>query len=145
MKNTINIRAHHLGCIPRFYHGGYDKSFTENMKNICVAIRKNPDIKIKILIGELDDLCMRCPHKHKGKCVQSKKIGKWVVTQDRKVAKFLKLRQNSIHKARDIFNLSMDKINEKTIKSICKDCIFLDNCIKVGVNKSTKRDLNKSN
>lgn len=144
MENTIQIRAHHLGCIPRFYHGGYDKNFAENMKNICATLRKNPNTKIKILVGKLDDLCMKCPHKYKDECIRSEKIGKWVVAQDKKVAKFLKLKPNSIHTAKDVFNLSMDKINGDTIKSVCKNCIYLENCIKVGINNSFRKDLNKN-
>ena len=144
MENTIQIKAHHLGCIPRFYRGGYDKNFAENMKNICATIRKNPNIKIKIFVGKLDDLCKKCPYKYKNRCIQSEKIGKWVVAQDKKVAKFLKLKPNSIHTAKEVFNLAMDKINGNTIKSVCKDCIFLDNCIKVGINNSFRKDLNKN-
>lgn len=144
MENTIQIRAHHLACIPRFYHGGYDKYFAENIKNICAAIRKYPSTKIKILAGKLDDLCMKCPHKYKNRCIQCQEIGKWVISQDKKVAKYLKLKTNSIHKAKEVFNLSMNKINENTIKSVCKDCIFLGNCIKVGINNSFRKDLNKN-
>jgi hypothetical protein len=144
MEKIIQIRAHHLLCIPRFYHGGYDKRFAENMKKICTTIRKDPDIRIKVLVGKTDNLCMRCPHKHKDRCIQSEKIGKWVVLQDMKVAKYLKLKPNSIHTASDVFNLSISKVNGKTIKSICKDCIFLEDCIKVGINNSFRKDLNKN-
>ena len=144
MKNTIQIRAHHLACIPRFYRKGYDKYFAENMKNICATIRKNPSIKIKILVGKLDDLCKKCPHKYNEGCIRSQEIGKWVVAQDKKVAKYLKLKTNSIHTAKEVFNLSMNNINEDTIKSVCKDCIFLGNCIKVGINNSFRKDLNKN-
>ena len=84
------------------------------------------------------------PYKYKNRCIQSEKIGKWVVAQDKKVAKFLKLKPNSIHTAKEVFNLAMDKINGNTIKSVCKDCIFLDNCIKVGINNSFRKDLNKN-
>lgn len=140
----MKIRAHHLACIPRFYHGGYDKRFAKNMKNICIRIRKNPNTKIKVLSGKLDDIYMKCPYKYRNECVQSEKIGKWVITQDKKVAKYLKLKTNSIHTAKEVFNLSMNKINEDTIKSVCKDCIFLDNCIKVGINNSFRKDLNKA-
>jgi len=140
---TIKIRAHHLLCIPRFYRGGYDEKFANNMKDVVQSIRKNPNQKVKIAIGKNDDLCNSCPYWYKDKCVQSKKIGKWVVSQDKKVAKYLNLKPNSIHKAKDVFNLSMDKVNPKTIKSVCKDCIFLENCIKVGINNSFKKDLNK--
>ena len=143
MDKPIEIRAHHLLCIPRFYHSGYDKKFAENMKKICQNIRKNPDTKIKVIVSKLDDLCHECPYKSKGGCIQSKKIGKWVISQDKKVAKYLNLKPNSIHKAKDIFNLAMEKVNPKTIGKVCKNCIFLENCKKVGINNSFKKDLNK--
>ena len=116
----------------------------KNMKNICAGIRKNPNTKIKILVGKIDDLCLQCPYKYKNRCIQSKKIGKWGVAQDKKVANFLKIKPNSIHAAKDIFNLAMDKINDNSIEYMCKGCIFLDNCRKVGINSSFRRELNKT-
>ncbi len=139
----IKIRAHHLLCIPRFYSGGYNKKFADNMKEVCLQIRKNPDTKIKVISGKPDDLCEKCPYLSKNKCIRSEKIGKWVVTQDKKIIKYLKIKPNSVHKAKDIFNLSMDNITSQNIKEICKGCIFLKNCIKVDINKSFQKDLNK--
>lgn len=143
MKMPIKIRAHHLLCIPRFYRGGYDARFAENMKKICQKIRKNPDVNMKILVDKPDDLCKECLHWQVNKCIQSKEIGRWIVPQDKKIVKYLKLKPNSIHIAKDVFNLSIDKINSKNIRKICKGCIFLDNCIKVGINSAFKKDLNK--
>lgn len=143
-EKIIKIRAHHLLCIPRFYRGGYNKKFAKNMKRICLKIRKNPDIKIKVIIGKSDDICHKCPYEYKRRCVQSKEMNKWVLSQDKKVLKHLKLKENSIYKARDIFNLAMDKLNLKNIRKVCKGCIFLDNCIKVGINNSFRKDLNNS-
>jgi len=139
----IKIRTHHLLCIPRFYRGGYDEKFAKNMTKICMQIRKKPDTKIKVIIGKPDDLCNKCPYWYKDKCVQSPEISNWVIHQDKKVLKYLKLKPNSIHKAKDIFNLSMKNVNSKTIKNVCNNCIFLDNCMKVGINKSFQKDLNK--
>lgn len=139
----IKIRAHHLLCIPRFYNGGYNKIFAENMKEVCLQIRKNPNTRIKIIIGKPDSLCDKCPHLFSNKCIQSEKIGKWVVTQDKKIIKYLRIKSNSIHKAKDIFSLSIDNVNSQNIKEICKGCIFLDNCINVKVNKSFQKDLNR--
>ena len=144
MENIIEIRAHHLLCIPRFYRGGYNEEFAKNMKEICQRIRKNPDTKIKVIVGKLDDICHKCPYKHGKGCIQSKEIGKWVITQDKRVIKFLNIKPNSIHKAKDVFNLSMEKLNPKTIDKVCKDCIFLENCKKVGINNSFRKELNKS-
>ena len=144
MKKPIKIRAHHLLCIPRFYHGGYNEMFAKNMKNVVQNIRKNPNQRIKIVIGKNDNLCDSCPYWVKDWCVQSEQIGRWVVNQDKKIAKYLKLKSNSAHKARDIFNYSMKNINSDNLKDICSGCIFLDNCIKVGINNSFKKDLNKN-
>ena len=59
------------------------------MKRIAKSIRKNPNQKVKVVIGKKDDLCDNCPYWYEDKCVQSKQIGKWVVSQDKKVAKYL--------------------------------------------------------
>lgn len=142
MVKMIKIRAHHLLCIPRFYGGGYNKVFGENLKRICFKIRKNPNIKIKV-IKECDDICAKCPYKKDNICKKTPKLNKWIIIKDKKVLKKLKIKENSIHKAKDIFNLSMEKVNNKNIKNICKGCAFLKNCIKVGINKSFKKDLNK--
>lgn len=139
----IKLRAHHLLCIPRFYSGGYDKKFAENMKKVCLEIRENPNIKIKLLVAKPDALCRKCPHLSKNKCIQSPEISKLVVVKDKEVAKYLKLKPNSVHKAKDIFNLSMEKVNDKNMRKICKDCIFLEDCAKVKINKSFQKDLNK--
>lgn len=144
MERLIVIRAHHLACIPRFYSGGYTRDFADNMKEICLHIRKNPKVKIKVIVGELDHLCDKCPHRFEDGCVQSKKIGKWVIAQDKRVVDFLNIEVNSIHEAKDIFNLSLDKIHEETIGSVCEECIFCFNCMKVGVNGAFRKDLNKN-
>jgi hypothetical protein len=139
----IRIRAHHLLCIPRFYNGGYDKRFAENMKGICLMIRENPDVKIKVIVGELDDLCEKCPYEYENRCVQSREIGKWVVSQDEKVAGYLDLKSNSIHVAKEVFNLSINAVNEKNIEFVCEGCIFLENCIRVGINSAFMKDLSR--
>ncbi|MBT4377082.1 DUF1284 domain-containing protein [archaeon] len=143
MKKPIKIRAHHLNCIPKFYHGGYNEKFAKNMKKICLEIRKNPNQKIQVVIGKFDDLCLECPYKSEKDCVQSKRIGKWVVEQDRKVADYLGVKSGEIFSAKEILNLGMEKINFETISDVCKGCIFLGNCKKVGINNAFRKDLNK--
>jgi hypothetical protein len=53
------------------------------------------------------------------------------------------IKENKIYIAKDIFNLSIDKIGSKDVKKICKGCIFLKNCTQVGINKSFIREINK--
>ena len=140
---VIKIRAHHLLCIPRFYSGGYNKKFATNMKKICQTIRKKPETKIKILVGKMDALCDKCPHNQENICRNPEEKDKWVIAEDKKVSKYLKLKPNSVHKAKEAFNLSMKKVKDKSVKSICKHCPFVENCLKVGINNSFRKDLNK--
>ncbi|MCK4496696.1 MAG: DUF1284 domain-containing protein [Candidatus Aenigmarchaeota archaeon] len=142
INNMLKIRAHHLLCIPRFYSGGYNKVFGKNLKRICFKIRKNPNIKIKI-IKKCDDICNKCPHKKDNICKKTPKLNYWILAQDNKVLKKLKLKENSVHNAKDVFNLSIDKVNSENIRSICKGCVFLENCMHIGINNSFKKDLNK--
>ncbi len=136
------IRAHHLLCIPRFYGGGYDKEFGENLKKICFEIRKNPDMKIKVT-NKCDDICAQCPYKKDGICKKTPKFNYWILKHDSRTLKKLKLKEDSIHKAKDVFNLSMDKVNNSNIMEVCKGCVFLKNCIKVGINNSFKKEINR--
>jgi len=85
MQKLIDIRAHHLLCIPRYYSGGYNREFAENMKRICLAIRNDPGIGIRIVSGKPDDLCMKCPHRRGTICKNPKELNKWVVLEDKKL------------------------------------------------------------
>lgn len=139
---ALRIRAHHILCIPRFYGGGYDKVFGENLKRICLVIRKNPDIKIEV-VRKCDDICEKCPHKKNNICKKTPKLNYWIISQDNKVLKKSRLKENSVHMAKDVFNLSMDKIDSEILKDICKGCVFLENCLRVGINKSFRKEINK--
>ena len=143
LRNMRNIRAHHLLCIPRFYGGGYNRSFGRNLKKICFEIRKEPDIKIRV-VRECDDICRKCPHKKGGICRKTPELNRWILAQDNKVLEKLKLKENSVHGARDIFNLSMSRTGPDNTGSICNSCVFLENCIHVGINNSFRRDLTKN-
>jgi uncharacterized protein len=140
MTKLIKIRGHHLLCIPRFYGGGYDKPFGDNMKKICFDIRKNPDVKIKVL-KSCDDLCEKCPYKKDEICKKTPKLNEWVLRQDEKVMRKLKISEGSTHTAKDIFSCSIEKITAENLGEICKGCVFLKNCLKVGINNSFKKDL----
>ena len=143
MAKNIRIRPHHLLCIPRFYGGGYSNGFGLNLKKICLAIRNNSDIKIKI-VRECDDICDKCPYKKENICKKTPKLNKWILRQDDAVLNKLKIKQDSIYTAKNIFNKSIDEVTSDNIAEICKGCVFLRNCIKVGINNSFRKDLNKN-
>jgi hypothetical protein len=143
MKEPIVIRAHHLLCIPRFYRGGYDEEFADNMKKTCLTIRKDPGVRIRVVIGKPDVLCRKCPHRHGDRCMQSGEIERWVMAQDEKVAAHLGLEPGAICKAKDVFSVSMEMVSERAIRPVCEGCIFLDNCIRVGINNSFRKDIQR--
>jgi len=143
MKEPIEIRAHHLLCIPRFYGGGYTKEFGLNLKQICMHIRRNSNTKIKV-VKECDAVCGKCPYKKDYMCKKTPKLDRWILRQDARVLDKLKIKQNSIHKAKNIFNQSMNTITSENIADICKGCVFLRNCQKVGINNAFRKELNKT-
>ena len=141
----LKIRAHHLLCIPRYYSKGYNKEFAKRHKEVCMSIRENPSQKIKIL-RKLDNLCAKCPHKKGNACAKTPDGQNHVMWLDAQVLKRLGIKENSVHVARDIFNLSMDKI--PNVKGICGKCsTYYKSCIggkdHTGINNSFKEDIQK--
>lgn len=143
MKKPMKIRAHHLLCIPRFYGGGYTKEFGSNLKEICMKIRHNPAANIKVII-ECDDICEKCLYKKDDVCKKTPKLNEWILRKDTAVLDKLKIKQNSIHKAKDLFNYAMNTVASKNVAEICKGCVFLRNCLKVGINNAFRKELNKN-
>lgn len=133
----INIRPHHLLCIPRFRRGGYAK---EGFSKICSEIRGKPETKIRI-IKRCDDICQRCPNKNQKIC-KNEEFNKEILFQDNFVLKRLKLKENSTNKVKEIFNLSIKEITNDDIRNICVGCLFFKACLKWGINKSFAKDLN---
>jgi len=138
----LKIRGHHLLCIPRYYHGGYSKAFACRHKKVCMMIRKNPSLKIK-LVERCDDLCSKCPFDIHSVCMKSTRgDNDSVLSLDNIVFKKLGLKKNSIHIAKDIFNKSINKI--KSVKGMCNDCSYYKSCIKNNaINNAFVRDLNR--
>jgi hypothetical protein len=143
MNEPIDIRAHHLLCIPRFYGGGYNKEFGDNMRQVCNHIRGNPLTRIRVVVAHTDVICSKCPHVKGEQCAQTLKIAKWVNIQDRTVAKRLGIKDGTVLPARDVFNLSMDNLETKDVKRICAGCSFIDYCVEKGINGSFCKDINR--
>lgn len=142
----IKLRPHHLVCIPRFFSRcGYNKEYENNFKKICFKIKKNQNLKIKIVKG-CDDICNKCPYKKENICKKRVGINPLILKQDKRVLNALKIRENSIHKARNILNSSINKIKNRDLNKFCKikeGCEFLNLCKKYGFNKSFIKDVNK--
>ena len=108
-----------------------------------MKIRKKPNLKIKVT-SECDAVCEKCPYKKDGICKKTPKLNEWILRQDYKIFSKLKVKKGSVYEAMDIFNRSIENFTSENLREICKWCVFLRNCLKVGINKSFKKDLNKN-
>lgn len=69
---NMNLRPHHLLCIPHFTGNGYNPAFIAHLTAISSEIRANPKTPVKLVFG-CDDLCLMCPHMVDEKCVSAEK------------------------------------------------------------------------
>lgn len=58
---VLNIRAHHLLCLPGYEGKGYDGAHKTSWDTISQQLKDNPDTYVKIVDGQ-DDLCKNCPN-----------------------------------------------------------------------------------
>ncbi|MFH1364070.1 MAG: DUF1284 domain-containing protein [Candidatus Aenigmatarchaeota archaeon] len=138
----MELRPHHLVCLPRYYRGGYDKRSSENNRRICNHIRTKPTSKFKLIMG-CDDVCSKCPHMKDGLCRKTSEINKWIKKQDSDIISLLKMRPDTSYTFRNAFNISIEKITNKELKTVCKGCEFLNSCLKWGVNNSFRKDIDR--
>ncbi len=136
----LELRAHHLLCLSRFNEDvWYNKEYEENFKKIFSKILEEPNQIVNIK-DSCDDVCQKCPHINMNDKICNKpskyKISHWIRVQDNKTMRLIRIKPNSVHKARDIFKLVIDKVGDEQLRKICKGCEYLDNCIRDSFNKS---------
>ena len=68
----MNLRPHHLLCIPKFTGHGYNADFTAHMKSIVSELTEHPNTRITVTQG-CDDLCKMCPNNINGVCTSLEK------------------------------------------------------------------------
>jgi hypothetical protein len=122
----IKIRGHHILCL-NFYRGfGYNQEF---VKNVSEILRRVQGKKIKIVDG-CDDICSACPHMHGGRCEKHEGAEEEVTKMDLDVLVRLGLSPTTRVNFDDVSLLVKKKIKPSDIKEICKDCDWLEICMK---------------
>lgn len=127
---AIKLRAHHLLCMSRFTDTKwYSKKYEKNFKRIYALLKKDPKIKI---LNRCDDICAKCPNIKKGVCDKPSKykIAHWIRVMDNKVMRLTKIKPNSSYSAKDLLEVLKIKANNKNLKTICKGCEYLEDCLK---------------
>lgn len=140
----MKIRAHHLLCLSRREcpGGWYDNKLNQHANKIRKKLWNTPNSTITI-VKKCDDICKKCPHIKKNICQKRKNINYWIKVMDNKILRKLNIKENTNHKVKDIFNLTLQKIKDKDLKDICKGCGFLKYCINYGIYKPFIKGLNK--
>lgn len=69
----MNIRYHHLMCIPRYQGNGYSDDFCRNLKKIKSVIKDDN----YTLVEGCDDICSFCPNNIDGKCADENKVSRY--------------------------------------------------------------------
>lgn len=66
----MDIRYHHLLCLPRFEGKGYSADFCKNMANV----KKRYNNEKITLVEHCDEICSHCPNNKGGKCKEEEKV-----------------------------------------------------------------------
>jgi len=117
----LQIRAHHLLCMEGFQGYGYDKIFTENLRNIIRILKEYPGIPVTI-ISETDEICKMCPNK--SKCDGDENLK----AKDQRLIRHLNLNMRETRCYNELRSLIYEKINFKILDEICGACQWINKC-----------------
>lgn len=104
----MNIRYHHLMCIPRFQGKGYSEDFCKNMAEIKAQMEQGEKIN---LVSRTDDICKYCPNQIDNICKSENKV----LQYDLKVKE------------------ALEKKKSIDISKICYDCEWYSVCKEIKI------------
>ncbi|MGB9980014.1 DUF1284 domain-containing protein [Methanobacterium sp.] len=153
----MKIRAHHLLCMQGFQGYGYSEDFSKNMTEIIEILKNFPKKKIEI-IADTDAICACCPYNINGKCQESKEslehkvfgapkskilmANEKILSMDMKVLKKLEITPGSIFEAREIFNITNQRLKTYLeVEEICGDCKWSEKCLFLLNKRTVNSDL----
>lgn len=118
MENCINLRAHHLLCLPGYKGNAYSKTHSNSWDEVSVALKTNPDMQVKIIEGK-DTLCKKCPNdgSNGSKCNE-----KTLNIVDEKVKQILDLKDNVIYKFSELTDKLKAVMTPEKHKEFCGSC-----------------------
>ena len=118
------LRAHHGMCLTFFKGNGYNREFVINMTIIQDRLRKNPDLKVKI-VNYTEDICKACPENINGKCKNFEKV----LNYDNKFLEYCGIKSGTILPFCKFEKLVNNKILIPGIrKQICGNCQWNEFC-----------------
>ena len=118
-QEIVNLRAHHLMCLPGYKGKGYDGAHKTSWDTISARLKEKPDTFIRIVDGQ-DDLCANCPNA-KGKNGISCNM-KFLEKLDNKVKELLNITTGTIMTWKEIMNKMFSIMNKDKHKEMCGNC-----------------------
>ena len=98
MKNYIEMRPHHLLCLPGYKGYGYDKKHSNSWDRVSKSLKEYPDMRVKIVSGK-DTLCTTCPNDgSKGSTCNGKRLK----ILDDQVKNLINMKDNVIYRFNDL-------------------------------------------
>lgn len=119
MSEILNLRAHHLLCLPGYKGNGYDGSHKTSWDTISAQLRENPDTFVRIIDGK-DDLCKNCPN---AKGANGIRCNAGFLSQlDEKVKDMLFLKTGLVLTWKQLMERAYAIMNKDNHKEACGNC-----------------------
>ncbi|MDW7651652.1 MAG: DUF1284 domain-containing protein [Bacillota bacterium] len=120
----INVRGHHLLCLPRFQGRGYSPAFIGNITALADRLAENPDQAVCLVDGP-DDICLQCPHQADGECGL---VDADVRERDRRILQLLEVVPGECRSYSELQRKLKSVFLHFSLEQICGDCRWLDTC-----------------
>ncbi len=119
MNEILNLRAHHLLCLPGYEGKGYDGQHKTSWDTISEQLKEHPDTFVRITDGK-DDLCKNCPNavgKNGKRCNSD-----FLATLDEKVKGLLNIATGTIMTWQEYMQKVFSIMNKDNHKELCGKC-----------------------
>ena len=124
LKTAIKLRGHHLICLHFFSGEGYSSEFVVNLRGILERAEAGEEIDV---YSGADDICRRCPHLKRGKCLYDKDRDAEIKEMDRRAMKLLRLKIRGRVKWSDIKE-KIPEILDEWSREYCEECDWRKVC-----------------
>ncbi|MGN0014443.1 MAG: DUF1284 domain-containing protein [Candidatus Gastranaerophilaceae bacterium] len=119
MTEILNLRAHHLLCLPGYEGKGYDGAHKTSWDTVSEQLKEHPDTFVRIIDGK-DDLCKNCPN---AKGVNGIKCNAGFLSKlDEKVKDMLFLKTGLVLTWNQLMERVYAIMNKDNHKEVCGNC-----------------------
>ena len=129
MTAIVQIRAHHAFCLQGFQGKGYSDAFVQNFAAILAKLKKDPDQKIQLVVGQ-DDFCKPCPHHHEQGCQKFDHADAHRRGLDEAALAILHLKKNQALSFSALLTQSKNTVTAKNqVTAVCGECPWQSSCL----------------